>query len=385
MTKSRTIALLLTVVVTMALILSSVTIVAAEPSKGIDSGQWPQFQRDAANTGLAPSHSTKGVITWVKRIGGSVSFTSSVVIGANGIACVGTEQHGIISAIEAATGRQLWTHRSADGVFGLAIDDDKSELIVNGGRTIGIYDLQSGRTVATFAVPAILYCTPILVNDQVYYACPEGSLVALDLNNLHIKVNHLTVAAIEKPASDDESLYLGTANGLVHLNLETLDVVSKATDKNQVSTAPVMAQNIVIVGIYPPDAREMGQLIAYERATNTVIWRRSIDSNVQGGLATDGSKLFAAAGDGRILCLNLSTGTVLWTATLDDAVYVPLIVEGARSLVAISAKGTIYDYSLSGSLNWKIKTGKKVLAGVAMGSDGSIYFANESGELYSIH
>lgn len=145
------------------------------------------------------------------------------------------------------------------------------------------------------------------------------------------------------------------------------------------------------VGVYSPD----GQVSVYSSANGGRVWSTNIrpegEDNIAlgGGLAMDGSGVYAATGFAKLFALNVANGRQAWAFDLDSPARGAPAVKG-NLVVAVTATNSVYAVDASsGNELWTfngIPEGAGLLAAASPAIIGDrVYFAGSSGEIVALN
>lgn len=151
-------------------------------------------------------------------------------------------------------------------------------------------------------------------------------------------------------------------------------------------SSPVITDKMVIA------ANAIDGVVAYDRATQNVRWRLTIQDGVEGGMQLAEDVLYFGSGDGQLYAVQPENGTVLWTYPLKaEGIAEPLVKNGTLYVLggnnvahALNAKTgkLLWIYNRREASNISVRGGSQpALAGdlVLIGfSDGSLVALSKS-------
>jgi outer membrane protein assembly factor BamB len=279
-----------------------------------------------------------GTLVWQKaRVEGSTA-------GPGAVYCFSGTGSDVV-AMEAATGRALWTH------------DDAFPI----GNPTDYYSL-------TYA------------SERVYFACggldvtttTPSSVGALDARTGRSLWAVTLTAHTQQPAATDNAVYASTVNGAVALNARTGAQLWKSDDMEG-NPGTLIAADDIICG----NTASARAAIGLDAATGSVLWRTET-----GWLGTaDGGIIFAVsdASDGPgVQALDARSGKLIWSRTLPLNASMGLGVVAASGVAYVSGSGsellalsattgrTLWGYHLVGGVS-----SVAVDAGIVLASDSS--------------
>jgi outer membrane protein assembly factor BamB len=331
---------------------------------------WSQYGGDAGHSGAAVgetilSPATVGSLRmrWSQPLGGPVATISPTVV--NGVVYAGaadaTEQteagSGHLRAFDAASGSLLWT-----------------------------YDTP---LVPPFAPGdhSALGATPAVGGSMIYVAGSDSVARAIDLSNRNVVWSAQAPPAAPGPVLDGSTLVLPTLEG-TRPSVLALDSQTGATiwqDQGycevcgDVSTEPAVAGGLVITTLVVGTG---DSLVALDEASGSAVWAAPLDANVT---VTAAAGTVFAAGHSSLSAYDLATGSRRWTRTIDDRDGSGPSVDADRLIIASTAGLSAYDTS-TGSPLWSTslpadETSKPAIANGVIyegGSDGHLYALDEA-------
>lgn len=226
---------------------------------GTGSGDWPQYQHDAARTGYnpigPPSYEFQEV--WHKQFAGDgIASTAQPIILGN-TAFIGTEK-GILYALSLDTGTELW-QRQLDGAITHTAAATQQAVFI--GTLTGMayaLDLNNGEVLWQFNTVGSFGSAVLLVEEQnaLYLANGYGKIHALDLDTgAELWQTDLGYSILQSPTYGDRRIYIGAED----LKLYALDAVDghiiwtseQLYGRSFHDYAPVYAEGKVIVNVMP--------------------------------------------------------------------------------------------------------------------------------------
>lgn len=318
------------------------------------------FTLDARAT--VSAFSTGGQLLWQRQVvpaGAMRSDASGGGLSTNGAVVYVSTGYGHLSALEAATGRTLWTQElDAPGSSSPTILGDKVLLVARDSRAWAI-DAATGRirwqvqglpTAATWAGGAGVAARGDIVvlphpSGEVQGVFPEGGLIRWTTivagNRQGSAAAYAATDIGGDPVLSGGTVFVGTYSG----RLAALDADSGATlwSIPEGAAAPVVpAGDSVFV------VNDLGELLRIEAATGGVIWRVPLPQAERRrgvtafyGPLLAGGRLIVATSDGALRQFDPATG-----AALGD---VPLPAGAASAPVV--AGSTLYILTEDGRLN----------------------------------
>ncbi len=243
------------------------------------------------------------------------------------------DRHGIVKAIDADTGKEIWTaslaektsffrpNRSALLSGGLSVDGGH---VYVGSELAKVYALntEDGTVAWEAQVAGEAVSTPVASDGVVLVHTSNGMLQALDQTSgvvkwtVNLDVPPLSLRGESSPTAAFGAAIVGGDNGRVSAVLinqgqlvwqQRISQPSGATEIDRLSdvkTTPVVNNNVVYAMAYN------GNLAALDLRSGQVIWKRELGS--VNDLIVDGSRLYLVDQDDRIVALDTQGGVTLW-------------------------------------------------------------------------
>jgi len=129
------------------------------------------------------------------------------------------------------------------------------------------------------------------------------------------------------------------------------------------------------------DAR-LGVAVSAIPSSNTTLWERDLDNQVQGSFAVVGGRALVGSDDNRLYCLNADNGETLWTFETGNSVQSTPLVDGDRVYIG-GLDGHLYCLRLdNGSLIWAFSCGMVVSSPALF--NGTVFFGDQSGYVWGV-
>lgn len=242
---------------------------------------------------------------------------------------------GTIEAIDAATGRSLWSTRLGErkGMFwrrgegslrwsgGPAVEGD---LLVAGGLDGQVYALGAADGTERWHVDlgAEIIARPAIANGIVVVRTNAGRLVGLDATDgsrrwvFEQPVPALSLRGNSAPLILNGAVYSGFDNGrLVAVRLDDgaelwVQTLSPGEGRTEVERLADVDGDIATDGSALYSAGYRGQLIAFTPDAGRPLWQREFSSYA--GVAVSGEVVVAVDADGNVWAFDRGTGANLW-------------------------------------------------------------------------
>jgi outer membrane protein assembly factor BamB len=243
---------------------------------------------------------------------------------------------GTIEAIDAATGRALWSKQIGErnGMFWRRTDSTlrwsggptvADDLLVVGGLDGQVHALSAADGAARWNIQlsSEVIAAPAIANGVVVIRTNDGRLVGLDAND-----------GSRKWAFDQSVPPLGLRG----------------------NSAPLIANGVVYDGF------DNGRVVAIRLDDGAELWTQTLSSgegrteverlsDVDGNIATDGASLFVAGYRGQVAALALESGRPTWQRDLSS--YAGVAV-GDSAVAVIDSEGNVWAFDRTTGANlWK--------------------------------
>lgn len=133
--------------------------------------------------------------------------------------------------------------------------------------------------------------------------------------------------------------------------------------------APLASAGDFLIGMF-----DKGAVIAFAAADGRMVWSRELGASSHYAAVSDGTRVFFALDDSRVVALNLQDGSPAWEQKLEGTLNQPSV---ARDRVFVGSNNN-YLFALDderGRLAWKWRTGGDVI-GVSADTKGGAYYAS---------
>lgn len=308
-------------------------------------------------------------IAWSRNVGtGSnraSALTSPPVANANHIYVLDADQR--VHALDLQTGSPVWDYRirssnERDRVSiggGLAISGDK--LVVSSGfGSVTALDAETGRLIWTRETEAPMTGSPTIKDGRIFVTSNNNEVLAMSLEDGQVQWTDQAIAEPARvlgspsPAAVEDIVVVPYSSGEVIAYLASngrrlwSDALSRPgrftpiSAINDIAARPVLAGGLVIV------ANQSGVTAGIEGRSGNRIWAQAIGSTQAPALA--GDYIFIAGTDATLAALDAGTGRVFWATqmvpyrNMEDQKgrlsYSGPIVAGGRVLV-VSSQGDL--------------------------------------------
>ncbi|HUS80207.1 MAG TPA: PQQ-binding-like beta-propeller repeat protein [Armatimonadota bacterium] len=249
-----------------------------------------------------------------------------------------------IYAIDRRTGELVWEQSAGDVIYSSpALAGD---TLYFGSRDNNLWAISAtnGEVKWRYPTGGPVDCSPVIAGNLIYFGSDDNRLVALDLDTHQalwqfetrgdIKASPLVYRDVIVVGSQDRHIYC--------LNLEGRPMWSQTTDARAFFAAPTAERTKVIYGC----GRE---LIARELYSGRRLWRFKTAGMITGAPCVRDRRVYVGTAAGSVYCIDASTGRGLWRYPADGVTQpinsAPTVVgdmlvfrAGLRQLVAVALR-----------------------------------------------
>lgn len=188
----------------------------------------------------------------------------------------------------------------------------------------------------------------------------------------------------------DDVVYVASCNGRIHALASKTGRplwqthVSGRADGYYFHAAPLVTPTLVIFGADTSGADDFeAALHALDRSTGTERWRFPAGPGVASVLVTDGTRLYAAALDGRVVAVEIASGRLEWSFAAKVWGWEGVALAGDHVVVG-GLDGTLTALDpRRGTVAWQVATGVAISTSVVSRGD-DIYFGTADGQLHKV-
>lgn len=286
-------------------------------------------------------------------LGGAVAMDGSRVLASTGFSQ--------LIALEAGSGRRLWTFQLDAPARGAPVIVGDSALAVTASNSVFAVNLSDGTEKWVFnGIPegagVLASASPAVSGNTVVFAGTSGEVVALGLKDGEMRWSDTVVQGSRRFAVSGISAIAGgpvVSNGVAYVasvggNMAALSVKSgeRIWDRSIGSIhAPVASGNSVFV--IDLDDRVM----ALNAKTGKIRWSNQLPSIREkrrrtswAGPVLAGGSLWFASSEGQLAAVDPKTGQARVVASGNDPIYIAPIVVGGR-LITLSGSGRLSGYN----------------------------------------
>lgn len=326
---------------------STTTRPSHRPKPRPSSFSWPVYGFDAARTHAAPPLALRPPFRKLWTVRGDWSLMEFPPVLEHGRLFLGTN-HGLVLAVQAATGRVLWHLQFAgcvaaspavgDGVVYVGFMDPPP-CTGSAPSFVAALDAHTGRTVWRFGA-GVVETPPLLAGGRVYFGSWDRRVYAVDARTGRLAWSFATGGKVKAGvALAGGTIFAVSYDGRLYaLDARTgrLRWSAGAGGLGGLYATPSVAHGRVFVG------STNGRVYAFAARTGAPLWSTATGSFVYSPAALSGGTVYVGSYDHRLYALSQATGAVRWTFAAGAPISgAPTVLDG---LVYFSTCGSCSSY-----------------------------------------
>ncbi|MHA1409132.1 MAG: beta-alanine-activating enzyme beta-propeller domain-containing protein [Candidatus Odinarchaeia archaeon] len=225
-----------------------------------------------------------------------------------------------------------------------------------------------------FPAEAMVYSSPAVVDDRVYFGTSDGKVWCLDAtDSTTIWAYTAGGDVVSSPAVVNNKVFVGSMDGVFHcLNTSDGTLIWSYSTGSEIISSPVVANGKVYF------ATTNGTVYCLNEGDGALIWNRTLSSGVESSPAYFADKIYIGSNDSLVYCLNATDGNQIWNYTTSGSVRsTPAVAVG--NIYVGSQDGGLYCINATdGSLNWIYNTSDEVLSSPSIFWDIVVFGSNDS-------
>ncbi|MDE0092646.1 MAG: PQQ-like beta-propeller repeat protein [Oligoflexia bacterium] len=192
----------------------------------------------------------------------------------------------------------------------------QAELVVQGNAIDGIkaYNKKNGKLVWDFSIPSGVVSPLVLYKGNIYFGGADGFFYSLQLKSGLLNWKYFSASENTSSAliHEDKIYWLASNQKLYALDIKgsLLWIYSGPSSKEGFflhgGARPALYKNTLYVGF------QNGSLLALNRKTGQLQWKRSFSQPIVEDLKISGKCLLVPVFDSHLFCLNRGNGKTLW-------------------------------------------------------------------------
>ncbi|UCE65296.1 MAG: PQQ-binding-like beta-propeller repeat protein [Candidatus Zixiibacteriota bacterium] len=344
----------------------------SEPRRGAD---WPTFRGNYHRTGYSPDAGPSDNPEIIWQIDFQDQALSSPII-AGGRMYLGYHK-GMIS-VDPYSGKIRWEFSTEKKVF--STPTYYGGDIVFGSWDKYVYRLKgkNGDKVWATEFPAVVDCSPVIVEDGIFAGDFTGFFTTLNFNNGNVgRIFTTGDWLVGSAAFDGETFYFGSRNSKFYaLNKVNFNPEWEFDAGGDISCTPAIDTSRVYFG-----SNNM-KFYCLDRRTGEQIWEFDTGGAMFSSPAIHNEKVFFGSTDSTIYCLFQNTGEEIWRYRTGGIVYSSAAVCGNRVYIGCH-DGYLYALDTeTGGPVWREFLGAPITSSPAI-YDNMLIVANDNGVVFA--
>ena len=208
--------------------------------------------------------------------------------------------------------------------------------------------------------------SPTIVNGKIVYGLP------FELPGLPWGVTSgITIG--------DQSLYVGTKNGVMHA-VDLIDGKEQwaFTGGGCTMGTPLLYRKVLYFGSV--DRR----LYALDADTGRMLWNFPVRGWIDGSPCADDGRVFFGSRDRHLYAIDAKLGVQRWRLDLGSTIVAPASCDGQRVYIGTRGGELCAVSQADGQLAWKYAAGASIAGGAAVGR-GVVYFGDAAGKVHAVN
>ncbi|WP_182909300.1 PQQ-binding-like beta-propeller repeat protein [Microbispora sp. H13382] len=284
------------------------------------------------------------------------------------------------ASVAAPASRVRWSYPTDNGIHSSAVVSAGVVYVASGGR---VYALDAVTGKALWSHPAA-DDTMLVSGGVVYVAGFDGRVYALDaVTGKERWSPRIDESVLSVPVVSGGMVYVGSKNNPAasrDYSVYALDAVTGKVRWSHRIDAPVFSDPVVSGGVVYVGCED-GRVYALDAASGEVRWSRRVGGWVA-SLVVSGGTVYAGSFDNSVYAFDAASGKVRWSYRTNDAVEAPPVVSGGMVYVG-SRDNSLYALdAVTGEVRWSYWIGGWVSAPVV--SDGVVYVGSRDNSVYAL-
>jgi outer membrane protein assembly factor BamB len=292
-----------------------------KPGPSLDA-QWPTYGRDVQRTHVSPAkHHPPYRRVWMHRARHYIEFPPAVAYDKVFVA----QQRGYFFALDAATGKQLWIknfHRCAAAsptvwrgvVYQVLMHELPCRKNQAGATGLLIaMNARTGRELWSFR-PGAIESSPLIVDGVIYFGSWDRNVYAIDVRTKKVKWRFRTDdKVVAGPAYAHGTIYVPTNSGHIYaINARTgrqrwrNASFSRFGRREYFYATPTVAYGRVFIG------NADGYVYSYGATSGKLIWAQRAGTYVYTAAAVWHQTVYVGTWDGWVVAFDAATGKTRW-------------------------------------------------------------------------
>jgi outer membrane protein assembly factor BamB len=342
------------------------------------SGRWPMFGRDGANTGYAPDGTgPTGDVGGVWRFDTAEAIASSPAV-VDGTVYVGGND-GNLYALSAAAGTREWQFTTGGRVSSSpAVVDGTVYVGSEDGSVYGI-DSGTGEEVWRFETGDPVVSSPTVVDGTVYVGSRDDRVYAIDAADGTEQWSFPTANDVSgTPAVVDGTVYVGSEDWILYaIDADAGEELWQFETGGAITAGPAVSGGTVYVGSLDG--------VIYAVSEGELQWGLETGGPIVSSPAVADGTVYVGSRDGRLYALGADSGDQLWQFETETGRQVSASPSVAGGVVYVGTQGgaVVGIDTDGGDQLWQFDAVRAVTAGPAV-LDGRLFVGSGTGAVYAL-
>lgn len=272
----------------------------------------------------------------------------------------------------------LWTFNTDNGIkTSPAIYKDNIYIVSNEG-IIKVIDMEKGNEEWDLDLQSPTNSSPIIHSNRLYIGCEDG-LKAININTHEIVWTYKTSNVETTPFYYNDTIYFGSDDGHIYgLNKDGKVKFNKKLD-GEIKSSPIIVNDTIYAG----STNSKLYSINLDKSKN---WEFATGDEILSSPSYVNKSIIFGSNDGNLYSLNSSNGNVIWKVDLNNKVISsPTIDKYDNNIYIGSDEGNLTCIDIrDGTIKWSHPTGDKVQTTPAL-KDNLISFGSNNGYFYILN
>lgn len=319
-----------------------------------------------------PAPDVSPVLAWQLDTGGELYSAPTI---ANGILYV-TSKSGVLHAIEALSGEELWTHEVTSYVTRATPAVVDGTVYVGGGFSFSALDAATGEERWTIPLQYGGHASPTVRDGVVVVSSQQGWLFALKTETGEVAWRLPTEGIVFGAAAITErAVIYGTDEGILYsVDKQTGTLDWRISLPGAIYATPVVIDNTILA------TTQAGEIHAVDRTSGDRVWTANQGSAQPP--ATNGDIVVLSASDGGVYGLDLATGERRWLYPSGKQAMSAPVIAGNLAIVGTGNSLMALDLG-TGEAVWYFLAGDTIESAPIV-IDGFVFFGSQDGFLNAV-
>lgn len=299
-----------------------------------------------------------------------------------------TNTAGVVHALDASTGKTLWTYTTGNKIFSAPFITPRLVIVSSCDGFIYALDRKRGTVRWKYDTGYPIVACPLVADGMVYTGSSNGKFYSLKLSDgtPHRITEGLQGYIESRPAADKERVYIGTWGAMFYaIHRESGEKVWEFDTKRGRYFSPGACWPVVLPYT---NAQEKGEQVivlssdyfvrAFRPGSGDILWASDEAKGRESlGFSPDGKTMYVKGIKNNISAVDISQGsyTPLWSTTMPyESNFIPTRMETTRELVFIPTEfGVLHAVRADGSgIAWSHKISHSAITSLSNAGKGRL-------------